>query len=197
MAAVVSHALAATAIAAALRPEPKPPARYWVAAIAIAVVPDFDIVFVWMGARYRGMFGHRGITHSIAFAAIAAGLLVLSLFRASPRARRMRIAGVLFVSGLSHGILDASMASGAGVAFLAPFSAVRYHSPFRPIRVTPATGDPWLDPGGIRVTDSEILWIWLPSLIVMFMAWRMRAVSPAANFNDTAGTRRGRPTLRS
>ena len=156
-----------------LRPEPKPPARWWAAAIAIAVVPDFDIALVWMGARYRGMWGHRGITHSIAFAAIAAVLLALLLFRDGPRGRRIRIAAILFAAGLSHGILDASMASGAGVAFLAPFSAARYHSPFRPIRVTPPTGDPWLDPGGIRVTDSEILWIWLPALLVTFVALRV------------------------
>ncbi|HET7451298.1 MAG TPA: metal-dependent hydrolase [Thermoanaerobaculia bacterium] len=176
MAAVVSHALAATAIATVLRPEPKPTARYWAAAMTIAVVPDFDIAFVWMGARYRGMFGHRGITHSIAFAAIAAVLLAFSLFRDGPRVRRIRIAAVLFAAGLSHGILDASMASGVGVAFLAPFSSARYHLPFRPIRVTPPTGDPWLDPGGIRVTDSEILWIWLPALVVILAASRASRV---------------------
>ncbi|HKB72052.1 MAG TPA: metal-dependent hydrolase [Thermoanaerobaculia bacterium] len=178
MAAVLSHALAATAIAAVLRPEQKLPPRYWAAAIAIATIPDVDIAFVGMGARYRGMFGHRGITHSIAFAAAAAAALALSCFRDPRRdGLRERLWGIFFLAGLSHGFLDASMASGVGVAVLAPFSAARYHSVFRPIRVTPPTGNPWLDPGGIRVTHSEILWIWLPSLLVIFAALRFRQIA--------------------
>ena len=181
MAAVVSHALAATAIAAVLRPERKPPVRYWAAAVAIAVVPDVDIAFVWMGARYRGMFGHRGITHSIAFAVIAAVVLARRLFRAARPRLRARIGAVFLLAGLSHGFLDASMASGVGVAALAPFSAARYHAIFRPIAVTPPTGNPWLDPGGIRVTNSEILWIWLPALAAMLAGLRMRPAETRRN----------------
>ena len=175
MAAVLSHALTATAIAAALRPPAKLPARYWGAAITLATVPDVDIAFVWMGARYRGMFGHRGITHSIAFAAAAAAAVAFLAFRGERWARlRPRLGAIFLLAGLSHGFLDASMASGVGVAALAPFSAARFHSIFRPILVTPPTGNPWLDPGGIRVTNSEIAWIWIPSLAVIFLALRLR-----------------------
>ncbi len=171
MAALVSHALAGTAIAAVLRPA-KPPGKYWLAAAVIAVVPDVDVAFVWMGARYRGLFGHRGITHSAAFAAVAAAALVFLLFRRDPPRLRARVGAVLLLAGLSHPLLDACMASGLGVALLAPFSAARYHSIFRPILVTPANENRFLDEGGIRVTNSEILWIWLPSLVVIFAALR-------------------------
>lgn len=146
-------------------------------------MPDVDIGFVWMGARYRGMFGHRGITHSVAFAVAASAALLFFLFRNDPPDFRARAGAALLLAGLSHGFLDASMASGVGVAVLAPFSATRYHSLFRPIRVTPPTGNPWLDPGGIRVTNSEIAWLWIPSLAVIFAALRLRR--PAGRPNTT------------
>ncbi len=79
MAAILSHAVAGAGIAAGLRPRARVPARYWIFAIFCAVIPDFDILLVWMGTDYRGMWGHRGITHSIAFAAaLAAALMILS-----------------------------------------------------------------------------------------------------------------------
>jgi inner membrane protein len=150
-------------------------------------VPDVDIAFVWMGARYRGMFGHRGITHSVAFAVTLAAALVWLFFRREPSRFRVRAGAVLLLAGLSHPFLDASMASGVGVALLAPFSAARYHSVFRPIRVTPPTGNPWLDPGGIRVTNSEIVWIWVPSLLLILAGirlarWRERNSIPLPAF---------------
>jgi inner membrane protein len=120
------------------------------------------------------MFGHRGITHSVAFAAAAAAACVFFLFRRDPPRLRARIGAVLLLAGLSHPLLDACMASGLGVALLAPFSAARFHSPFRPILVTPANENRLLDEGGIRVTNSEILWIWLPALTVLFAALRFR-----------------------
>jgi inner membrane protein len=139
-----------------------------------------DVAFVWMGARYRGMFGHRGITHSVAFAAAAAAVGVFLLFRGDPPRLRARIGAVLLLAGLSHPLLDACMASGLGVALLAPFSAARFHSPFRPILVTPPNESRFLDEGGIRVTNSEIAWIWLPSLVVILTALRFRKSSPAS-----------------
>ena len=120
------------------------------------------------------MFGHRGITHSVAFAAAAAAACVFFLFRRDPPRLRARIGAVLLLAGLSHPLLDACMASGLGVALLAPFSAARFHSPFRPILVTPANENRFLDEGGIRVTNSEIAWIWIPSLLVVFAALRLR-----------------------
>jgi inner membrane protein len=120
------------------------------------------------------MFGHRGITQSVAFAAAAAAACVFFLFRRDPPRLRARVGAVLLLAGLSHPLLDACMASGLGVALLAPFSAARFHSPLRPILVTPANENRFLDEGGIRVTNSEILWIWFPALTVLFAALRFR-----------------------
>ncbi len=96
MAALLSHAVAGAGIAAALRPSARPPARYWALAVLCAVVPDFDIVVVWMGTNYLGMFGHRGFMHSISFAAALAAVLSYGAF-SSPRWRELRFrAGIAF-----------------------------------------------------------------------------------------------------
>jgi len=120
------------------------------------------------------MFGHRGITHSVAFAIALAAALVWLFFRGEPPRLRARVGAVLLIAGLSHPFLDASMARGLGVALLAPFSEARYHSIFRPILVTPPNENRFLDEGGIRVTNSEILWIWLPALLAILAALRVR-----------------------
>jgi inner membrane protein len=168
VAAVVSHALAGTAIAALLRPEKRPPVRYWISAAVIATIPDADILLVWSGAAYRGMWGHRGITHSLTFSLAAAAVVVFLLFRSSPH--RGRLWAVFFLAGASHGFLDAAMASGAGVAVFAPFSRARFHFPWRPIRVSPPTENPLLNFGGLRFTASEVWWIWVPSVLAMLAA---------------------------
>jgi len=185
VAAVLSHAVAGAGIAAALRPGARPPLRYWALAVLCAVVPDLDILVVWMGANYLGMFGHRGFMHSIFFASVFAALLSVGAF-SSPRWREFRVrAGIaFFASGVSHGILDAMMSAGRGVAFFAPFSPARFHLPIRPIRVSPPSSYIFLREGGIRVSGSEIAWIWIPAaLFVVLTTWlwrrrRMRTIIP-------------------
>ena len=69
------HALFASALAASFR------ARGAVVAAAIlcAVAPDLDVIAFRFDIPYASPFGHRGFTHSLAFAALlgAAATLVL------------------------------------------------------------------------------------------------------------------------
>ncbi len=172
MAAIVSHAVAGVGIAAALSPRQRLPKRYWALAIFCAVIPDFDILLVWMGTDYRGMFGHRGITHSIAFAAALAALFAFEAFPASSwRDLRFRLWLALFAAGVSHGILDALMDVGKGVAFFAPFLARRFHFPVRPIHGSPPGDALLLREGGVKISASELAWIWMPSVILLAIAW--------------------------
>jgi inner membrane protein len=194
MAALLSHAVAGAGIAAALRPSPSPPARYWALAIFCAVIPDFDIPLVWMGTNYRGMFGHRGITHSIAFAAALAALLAYEAFPAVPwRDLRFRLGFALFAAGVSHGVLDALMDVGKGVAFFAPFSARRFHFPVRPIHGSPPSDAFLLREGGVKISASELAWIWAPSVLLFALSFwfsKRRARSRAGlvpKDADTAG----------
>ena len=126
------------------------------------------------------MWGHRGITHSLLFAAASAAAATLWVRRREPSMPAGRLFGVLALAAASHGFLDAAMASGVGVAVLAPFSPARYILPWRPIRVTPANENWLLNFGGIRVTNSEILWLWLPSLALMLAGLRLRRVTRGA-----------------
>ena len=180
LAAVVSHVLVSGAVAALFRPARRVPRRYWTAAALVATIPDLDFFFLALGARYRGMWGHRGITHSLLFAVAAAALATFWVRRRDRSIPAGRIFAVLLLAAASHGFLDGLMASGVGVAYFAPFSAARYTLPWRPIRVPPPSENPLLNLGGIRVTASEIMWLWVPSLVLILAALRVRR-TPTAN----------------
>ena len=105
---------------------------------ACAVAPDLDVSGLTIGFGLDHPLGHRGFSHSIAFAVLLA--LVCAAGPATPRrtGRRGRPAvAYFFACTSSHGVLDALTNGGRGVAFLMPFSDQRYHFPVRPIEVSP------------------------------------------------------------
>src|ERR1017187_8073225 len=103
------------------------PRRLLVAGVVASIVPDFDVLGFQLGVPYGSAFGHRGFTHSLAFAFGLAilGSLAWRWLRAS--------AGVtflfLFADAASYGVLDSFTNGGSGVAFLWPWSAERVFSP--------------------------------------------------------------------
>jgi inner membrane protein len=74
MASPVSHALVAVTIGMAF-PRPRPAGRYWLAAF-LSILPDADVIGFFNGVEYESLLGHRGLTHSLAFAAVVAGMLI-------------------------------------------------------------------------------------------------------------------------
>ncbi|MEK6375196.1 MAG: metal-dependent hydrolase [Acidobacteriota bacterium] len=136
------------AVAIALRP------RHLLAGTLLTVLPDIDVLAFRFGIPYGSTFGHRGFTHSILFAAIAAAIATVAL-----RSNRRTFA-LLFVCAVSHGVLDTMTDGGRGIAFFSPFSNHRYFLPWRPIRVSPIGG---IDFG---VLWSEVRWVWLPAMAV-------------------------------
>src|SRR5207244_2610330 len=68
MPSVFSHAVVALALGPAFR-RAGWPARLWWAGALCAVLPDADVVGVYTGVPLGSVFGHRGLTHSLAFAA--------------------------------------------------------------------------------------------------------------------------------
>lgn len=130
-----------------------------------SVAPDLDVAGFAFGIQYGDMFGHRGLTHSIAFAVIIAALLA-TLIPWSRNYKRLPIFLFLFASTASHGILDSMTNGGLGVAFLAPFNSARYFFRWRLLEVSPL----WIDffsATGAKAIFSELKWIWCPYAIVI------------------------------
>ena len=163
MASAFTHSVAATALTICVA-RPGLPTRIWVAAVASAVLPDLDVIGFHLGVPYESLFGHRGLTHSIAFAAVwALGLSVVLVRTGDPGLGRARLWLLLFLSTASHGVLDALTDRGGGVAFFAPFSAERFFLPWHQIPVSPLSIRAFFSLRGLLILKSEILWIWLPA----------------------------------
>jgi inner membrane protein len=174
-----SHAVSALGIGAAILGR-KAPARVYALGALCAALPDADVVGFRFGIRYGDLLGHRGLTHSFAFAAVLAAL-ALPLARRGSDLGLGRVWTYLFLATASHGLLDAMTDGGLGVAFFSPFSNTRYFFPFRPIVVSPISVHRFFTERGAAVLGSELLWVWLPSLALAAAAafwYRRRAVLP-------------------
>lgn len=129
-----------------------------------SVVPDADILAFHFAIPYESPWGHRGFTHSIAFAAFLA-LLVSPLHR-HVNSTPIIVFCLSFLSCISHGVLDAMTNGGLGIAFFWPLSPERYFFPLRPIQVSPIGVSSFFSEWGIRVLVSESIWIILPAITV-------------------------------
>jgi inner membrane protein len=159
-------------------PGQEKPFRFWLLSALCSILPDFDVFSFLLGIPYRHPLGHRGFSHSLAFALVA-GLIVASL--APIKGPRFslpwwRLACYFFLVTASHGLLDALTNGGLGVAFFAPFDNTRYFLPWRPIEVSPIGMD-FFGPEGVVVIRSELKWIWLPSALSVFVTRMYRRIS--------------------
>lgn len=169
----LTHAVAAVALGRAYTTRPLP-VRFWVLSAFCAVAPDFDVVCRRFGIEYTDMLGHRGLTHSIIFAVVLSGLVTLLFFRKPIEGiSRKGLLGFFFLATASHSVLDAMVDGTLGVAFLAPLSAERYFLPWRPIVSSPI-GWEFFSHAGAATILNEFIWLWAPSLIVIFAPWLRR-----------------------
>ena len=132
-------------------------------AISSAILPDLDILAFKFGISYAHPFGHRGFTHSILFAVLWSVLLSY-LFGKN---RKLIFAIVLFLSTVSHGVLDAMTSGGIGVGFFIPFDNSRYFFTFRGIKVSPIGIEKFFSEWGINVILSELKYIGIPCFIIL------------------------------
>jgi inner membrane protein len=175
MASVISHAVFASSLGTAGSPVSRMPARYWATLAFVAALPDLDVVLYPLGLNAPHNLGHRGLTHSLAFAAVFAALVVRLVFRDRTwRPQWFRLWAVVFAAMVSHGVLDAMTNGGQGIAFLAPFSEARWHFPWRPILVSPIGVGAFFSNYGLRVLQNELVSVWLPSLVVVLAARLLR-----------------------
>jgi inner membrane protein len=174
MASIISHAVAALGIGACFYSQGMPK-RALVGGLFCSVIPDLDVIGFHFGVRYADLWGHRGFTHSLCFAILLSGCTLFSLFpRPTSANSRMLIWFHLFLATASHGVLDAMTDGGLGVAFLSPFNNHRYFFPWTPIRVSPIGITRFFSARGLAVLQTEVVWIWIPSLVLAFGAYFLR-----------------------
>jgi len=81
---VLTHAMVGASLGAASR---APVSRLWLVLLlaVLAMLPDADVLAFWLGIPYAAPLGHRGFSHSLAFAALAGPLALSAAFPALPR----------------------------------------------------------------------------------------------------------------
>jgi inner membrane protein len=168
---ILTHPAIPLALGIALGPN-RISRRLLLTGMAAAIVPDLDVIAFKLGIEYAHQLGHRGASHSIAFA-LALGLLAAL---AAPWLQTKRWMAMAFVSiaCVSHPLLDMLTTGGLGAAIWWPFSDQRHFFPVQVIRVSPLTMERFLGPAGITVIKSELLCVWLPCLSCMVAAYSMR-----------------------
>ncbi|MGK5023349.1 metal-dependent hydrolase [Janthinobacterium sp. RB2R34] len=178
MPSIISHAVVPLAAGLALGSKTIPP-QLLLLGMAVAMLPDADVLGFHLGVPYAHYLGHRGITHSLLFALLL-GVLAWTFARQLRASRQHAFFFILFATA-SHPLLDMLTNGGLGVALFWPISDERLFFPLRVIEVSPLSIRRFFSGAGVRVLLSEIQWIWIPSAILaaVIVCWRRMARVPA------------------
>lgn len=172
MATLLTHGMVGAMLGRDSQAGPQQRRRLLLASAACSMLPDIDVIGLRLGIPYGSLWGHRGITHSLLFAATIA--FVLAWFLGHGATKRMQTGLVLFLVTASHGLLDALTDGGLGVAFFSPFDRTRYFFPWTPISVAPIGLTRIFSSYGLQVFWTELIWIWVPVLLAWFVLSRYR-----------------------
>lgn len=138
--------------------------RLLLAGVLASCIADADVIAFSFGIPYASEFGHRGFTHSLGFAlCLGAGAAGAADYL---RSGRRAAFGFVSLSAVSHPLLDAITNGGLGVAIAWPLSDARWFAPWQPLEVSPIGLRGFLSGRGIEVVLSEIVWVWLPLLVI-------------------------------
>jgi inner membrane protein len=177
MPSIFSHAVFAGLVGRAVV-GPRMTARFWLLTAGCAMLPDADAVGFWFQLPEGSIWRHRGITHSIFFAALVGIVVSLTAFRNKAECRPPLIAVYFFLVTLSHPLLDMLTTGPWGVAIFAPVTAERYQWPVGLIEVSPI-GLNFFSQRGLEVFASELLSVWLPSGAVLAVSLLVRRLMHA------------------
>jgi inner membrane protein len=170
MPSIISHAAVPLALGLGLG-EPRIARPLLAAGIAASMLPDADVILFRFGATYGSLWSHRGLSHSLAFAIFIGLVAALLLRKSAPPLLAFAFVGF---SAASHGLLDMMTNGGHGVAILWPLTDQRYFFDWRPIQVSPLAAARFVK-RAVRVIETELLWIWLPAILVALVlraGWR-------------------------
>ena len=161
---VMTHAIVGVA-AGTVMPFARRRTVFWIASAVLPMLPDLDVLGRPLGIPFLGVWGHRGISHSL-LAAIILGTAAAALVHRRIDARPLPLALYFTVITASHGILDALTNGGPGVAFFAPADTARYFFGWRPLPVSPLASH-FFSEWGWYVFRAELVHIWVPALVLI------------------------------
>jgi inner membrane protein len=134
MATFITHPLFGAGAAYVVGQSSKGARKFIVLSAICQWLPDIDVLSYLFAINEQHALGHRGLAHSLVFAA----LLALGILRYGYRDLRPASPGWwimsawFFVLTALHGVFDAMVASSLGVAFFWPFDTTRYQLPWQP-----------------------------------------------------------------
>jgi inner membrane protein len=166
-----AHAFVGASLATALRRPVEPAGLPCVTAVLamLAAAPDLDVIAFRLGIPYSHPLGHRGVSHSLFFAA-AIALISLPLWKRAVADQARLCAWLSFAALASHGLLDAFTDAGLGVGLFIPLDDGRYFAPWRPIRTSPLSLVAFFSWRGLHVLANELIFVGLPTLCVLALA---------------------------
>lgn len=171
MASAFGHAFAAIALGTTL-PKEFRSIKFWILAMASAILPDADVIGFSFGIPYESFWGHRGFSHSFLCAFII-GIIITSIFYTKLFLSKKGVYLILFftLATASHAVLDAMTTGGLGVAFFSPWDDTRHFFDWRPIKVSPIGIKNFFSEWGIRVILSEFIYIFIPGIAYMIITY--------------------------
>ena len=146
--------------------------KFIIIGILCSILPDIDIFGFYLGVPYDSFWGHRGFTHSIIFALIISFLITCIFFQKEIKKNKKFILFYLvafFLVIVLHDLLDMLTNGGLGIAFFLPFDDARYFLSWQPIQVSPLGIDRFFSILGLKVIFSELLCVWIPSLMYIII----------------------------
>jgi inner membrane protein len=146
------------------------PRHFWSLSIACSAIADVDLIGFLSGVPYDHFFGHRGFFHSLFFGLVVSIAATGFMFGHAKKASGGWLSywAFFFLLSASHGLLDALSNGSIGVALLSPFDPTRYFFPWQPISMVRFRV--FLSTWSFAAIKSELLWVWLPSLLIIIVS---------------------------
>ena len=133
----------------------------WLAVLVLlSNLPDLDVLMLpWF--PYSHPLSHRGLSHSLLFALVAALVVTISCRPAGlvhGNIFTLILVWLVFaVVMASHGLLDALTDGGLGIGLFSPFDMRRYFFPIHPIPVAWLSPASMFSPYMLHVYEVELL----------------------------------------
>ena len=147
-----------------------------VLAIFCAVIPDADAIGFKLGIAYQSVQRHKQRHYPFFFLRhyFLFWLFIFKMGRKKFSKHWAALISFFFVVTASHSVLDAMTNGRLGITFFASFNNTRYFFPFQPIQISPSSITKFFTERGWCVLQSEFVWIWIPSFIIIAISYLVK-----------------------